>query len=361
MDGWDFDCARSNVEKFFHHRPVLTFKQAIEDIRERLTKKQEEEQFPLIYSSEMEESNVFKSGRLGSLELKNRIVKAATFEASADSKGLPLKQLAEFHGKVAASGVALTTLSYGAVSQGGRSFELNQLVVNAAALPGLKKLTAEIHKKGGKVNLQLTHAGFFAVGPETGGPSSYMLDLMHFKVAAKLTIADIEKIIQQFIEAGKIAEQAGFDCIEVHCGHGYLLSQFLSPYLNNRTDKYRREDFLLPLSVFRGLRKAVKIPMVCKFNLADCGGPGSAADLREKVRFALILQKEKLVDALVPSGGLVLSNGFFMLRGGADVMHMVKGPAASWVTRLGLLLFSTFVIQKFEFNEGKCCFVLFFF
>lgn len=184
-----------------------------------------------------------------------------------------------------------------------------------------------------------------------------MVDVMHWRVAKKATREDIQKIIQNFGEAAKLSEAAGFDAIEVHAGHGYLLSQFLSPKTNTRDDEYggksseSRAKF--PLEVLEIVRKSVTTTaVILKFNLSDFGGPGSEVVLKERCEFILQVQKRKLVDALVPSGGNIMDNGFFMLRGNSPVWQMAFSSQPPLLIRISLLLFGWIVVPSLPYSEA---------
>jgi 2,4-dienoyl-CoA reductase-like NADH-dependent reductase (Old Yellow Enzyme family) len=282
--------------------------------------------------------------RLGGLTLHNKIIKEATFEAMCTDDGVPTVDLVRFHERVARGGAALTTVAYASVSPDGRSFS-SQLLVGEAAMPRLRELTDAVHAAGGAAMVQLTHAGSFAdrnvIGKQQMAPS------IHFNPAGlnwprEMTVSEIDRVVADFANAAAIAVRCGFDAVQVHCGHGYLLSQSLSPATNRRTDEHGsgtvecRTRFAL--RVCQAVRKAIgpSVPIVVKMNLTD--GFAGGVTLRDAISFAQVLEASKVVDLLIPSGGWISRNGFYMLRGAVPIGEMAnaqrKSPVKRWALRL---------------------------
>lgn len=336
----------------WHTGELTPFTEAVRDCARMRKLQVKEKQFPNLFAVTAHDCRLWVSAKVGSpttiMQLRNRIVKAATFEALGDSTGLPLPRLVDWHAGIAKSGVALTTVAYGAVSAGARSFD-NQVVVDKNALPMLAKLTAAVHAHGGRVSLQLTHAGFFALG-DAMGPSAFMFDPLRFRWARQMQAPERARVVAQFVEAAKNAQASQFDCVEIHCGHGYLLSQYLSPSLNRRTDEYGIDKALFPLEVIRAVRKAISIPVLVKFNLVDEGG--ASLQLRDSASFALRLQEEGLADALIPSGGLIMSNGLYMLRGPPSISSMMSGARTSFLMKVSLLIAGPFIVAHYPFSDA---------
>ncbi len=288
---------------------------------------------------------VFAPIRLKSgLILRNKVIKEATFEAMCTDDGVPTTDLVRFHEAVARGGAALTTVAYASVSPDGRSFA-SQLLVSEAAMPRLRELTEAVHAAGGAAMVQLTHAGSFAdrsvIGKQQMAPS------VHFNPAGlnwprAMTVSEIDRVIADFAQAAAIAVRCGFDAVQVHCGHGYLLSQSLSPATNRRTDEYGSSTVegrtRLALRVCQAVREAVgpSVPIVVKMNLTDgfCGG----VTLRDAIAFAQVLEASNLVDLLIPSGGWISRNGFYMLRGAVPIGEMALAQRKSAVKRWALRL-----------------------
>ena len=288
---------------------------------------------------------LFTPLRLRGLTLRNRVIKAAAFEAGCDTSGAPLPSLIAHHREVAAGGAALTTVAYASVSVDGRSFA-SQLLLTERAAPGLRALADAVHSEGGAAALQLTHAGSFAK-PSLGrvsGPQlapSRIFNPAAFNFSRAMTRKDMNRLVADFRAGAALAVACGMDAIEVHLGHGYLLSQFLSPFANRRTDEYGGKDIRdrmrFPLEVLRAVRDVVgtSVPMLVKFNLGD-GFRGGLA-LSDAVLLAQTLHREGLADILLPSGGWVTRNGLFMLRGGVPLTEMVAAQphcGMRWSLRL---------------------------
>ncbi|WP_431024933.1 NADH:flavin oxidoreductase [Halomonas sp. H5] len=247
---------------------------------------------------------------LGPLRLKNRLIKAATNEGMSRD-GLPTQQLVRFHEGIAAGGAALTTVAYCAVSAEGTTLP-DQIQLNEAALPHLRVLTQAVHRQGGAASAQITHGGCFTFIRGRGRPLSASggfnkIGLMSGQFLKRgLGEADMERIAEQFAEGARLARRAGFDAVEIHMGHGYLLSQFLSPLYNRRRDAYggsleNRARF--PRRVLRRVLDAVgdEMAVICKYSMTDgCrGGNG----IEEGVEIARQLEREG-AHLLVLSAGL---------------------------------------------------------
>lgn len=220
--------------------------------------------------------------KVGPLTLRNRFIKAATNEGMAKN-GVVTKGLAQFHGRMAEGGTALSTVAYCATSLDGRTF-VDQVTMNRESLPDLKGLTDAVHKHGGAISAQLTHAGSFTflskTELETSKPLSSsggfnkvgVLSNRFFKQAMNRT--DMDDMVQQFVSAALLAKEAGFDAVELHMGHGYLLSQYISPIYNKRNDAYggtieRRMKF--PNEVLSRVLDAVgkDLAVLVKYSMTD--------------------------------------------------------------------------------------------
>ncbi len=179
----------------------------------------------------------FAPATLGSKVLRNRFIKAATFEGMAVDN-MVTDRLIDFHRVMAAGGVGMTTLAYTAVSDNGRGAP-GEIVVRRAAQLGLARLAEAVHAEGAAVSAQLGHAGPVAAGTgETGLAPSRVFSPLAMKFTKAITDADIERITGDFRDAALVLRDAGFDAIELHLGHNYLLSAFLSPALNKRKDRW---------------------------------------------------------------------------------------------------------------------------
>jgi len=297
---------------------------------------------------------MFAPARLGPLRLRNRFIRTATFEGMSPG-GVPSDALVEHHRRVAAGGAALNTVAYCSVSPDGRSYA-TQMWMWPEIVPKLRELTDAVHGEGAAASLQLGHCGYFSnkrvIGGAPLGPSRVFCTY-GLAWPRPMTQADIERVIADFARAAALARESGFDAVEIHAGHGYLLSQFLSPYTNRRDDHWggcieNRARFTI--EVVRAVRAAVgaDVAVLVKTNVRD--GFEGGLELSEAIDVMRMLEHEP-VDALVLSGGFVSKAPFYMLRGDLPVRSMA-GAQKSWVTRIGLLLFGRFLVPEHPFTEA---------
>lgn len=303
------------------------------------------------------DSSSFASRKLKNLELKNAFIKAATFEGMYP-EGRPSDALIAHHVALAKGHVGLSILSYGAINPGGRTFE-EQAYINPPYLEGLQKLCKKVHDAGGKIGVQLTHCGFFTqiksqVPPLSASRVFNAYGLLHgvpFSKAA--TEEDLNGLLADFIQAARGIKAAGADCIELHMGHGYLLSQFLSPLYNKRKDQYGgdiRARAKFPLRVFSRIQEAVgkDFPLIVKINLSD--GVKGGFDVRDCIYVTNELEIRGCA-MVVLSGGLTARSPFYLLRGKTPLNLMAK-QASSWGEKIAMRLFGPWIIKKYPFREN---------
>jgi 2,4-dienoyl-CoA reductase-like NADH-dependent reductase (Old Yellow Enzyme family) len=295
----------------------------------------------------------FGPARLGPVTLKNRIIKSATFEGAAP-KGAVTDALVEFHRQVAAGGVAMTTVAYLAVSPEGRT-DRHCVLLSDDVLPGLRRLTDAVHDAGAAASAQIGHAGPVANGRSNGMPS--LAPTRRLAPTGQLTRAvtdqDIDRITGEYARGARIAVEAGFDCIEVHLGHNYLLSAFLSPKLNRRTDQWggslaNRARF--PRQVVSVVREAVgdRVAVTAKLNMAD--GVVGGFWLEESLEFAQMLESDGVLDALELTGGSSLSNPMYLFRGEAPLREF--GATLPAPMRLGFRAVGGHFLKAYPFEEA---------
>ena len=231
----------------------------------------------------------FSPLRIGPLTLRNRFIKSATNEGMARG-GVPSQMLVKHHADIAAGGVGMTTVAYCAVSADGRTFE-DQLQLEPRVIPSLRVLTDSIHRHGAAACAQVTHAGAFTflTGPGTRRPLSASGGINAAGAVSgrllrrAMSETDIGRIAGEFATAARIAREAGFDAVEIHMGHGYLLSQFLSPKYNRRRDRYGgdvRRRALFPALVLSQVLDAVgrDVAVTCKLcSTEGCRGGATAS------------------------------------------------------------------------------------
>ncbi|HZM29090.1 MAG TPA: NADH:flavin oxidoreductase [Acidimicrobiales bacterium] len=268
----------------------------------------------------------FSPARLGPVTLRNRFVKAATFEGLT-REHVVTDALVEFHRRVAAGGVGLTTLAYCAISDDGCGTP-NELILTRDSVPGLARLAEAVHAEGAAVSAQVGHAGAVAAGTGRQGLSpSRIFSPLAMRRTRAVTPAEIARIVGDFAAAARVVADAGFDAVEVHLGHGYLPSEFLSPRLNRRSDEWggsleNRARF--PRAVATAVREAVgdRLAVVAKFNMAD--GVRGGLWLDESVAVARMLEADGTVDALELTAGSSLQNPMYLFRGEAPVAEMSR-------------------------------------
>ena len=296
---------------------------------------------------------VFGSARLGPITLKNRIIKAATFEGRSP-RGVVTDDLIAFHRRVAAGGAAMTTVAYLAVSPDGRT-DRHCVVLGDEAVPGLRRLTEAVHADGAAVAAQIGHAGPVANARSNRSPSIGPSRRMSAggTVTRAVSVDDMARITDDYRRGAANAAGAGFDCVEVHIGHNYLLSAFLSPRLNRRTDQWggslvNRARF--PRQVVLAVREAVgkDVAVTAKLNMAD-GVPGGFW-LEESLEFARMLEEDGAIDALELTGGSSLSNPMYLFRGEVPLREFAATQPA--LLRIGLRAVGSRFLREYPFEEA---------
>ncbi len=299
-------------------------------------------------------TRAFTSFTLGGLRLRNRIVKPATFEGMCPG-GVPTPALVEHHRRVAAGGAAMTTVAYASISPDGRSYA-TQLVMRPEVLPGLRALCDAVHAEGAAASLQIGHCGYFAdrrvIGARPLG-ASRRFNRYGLSFARPMTEADVARVVHDFAMAAKLAANAGFDAVELHFGHGYLVSQFLSPYTNRRRDRWGgslENRGRLAVEVLRAVRAALgdRPIVLLKVNMRD-GFPGGL-ELDESIRVARRLEAEGAT-GIVLSAGFVSRTPLYMLRGEVPLASMMAAQDRWW-SKAGLYLFGRLLVQKYPFEEA---------
>ena len=294
---------------------------------------------------------VFAPVRLGPVELRNRIVKAATFEGMSP-RNVVSPQLIEFHRRMAAGGVGMTTVAYIAVSEDGRGAP-NEIYVHDGAADGLAEIAAVVHREGAKISAQLGHAGAVGMlpGKKVLGPSKG-ITLMGTKVT-EITRNEIDGVVAQFAAGGRLLADAGFDCVEIHLGHHYLPSSFMSPKWNKRKDDYggsveNRARF--PLAIIRAVHEAVggRMAITAKMNMDD--GIKKGLHPEESIPFAKLFEAEGKLDALELSGGGSQVNQMFMFRGDAPRKEFAEVLPPK--LKLGFKVVGPLVFKNYPFEEA---------
>ncbi len=255
----------------------------------------------------------FSPVRIGPLSLRNRFIKSATNEGMAKG-GVPSRLLVEHHRRMAAGGAAMTTVAYCSISPDGRTFE-DQVTLDDASLAHLRVLTDAVHREGAAACAQVTHGGAFNFlpslstrypGSASGGfnPPGVLVGRFFKRT---MTEDDLTAVADEFVAGAKRAREAGFDAVEIHMGHGYLLSQFLSPAYNKRKDRWGGATAVqrarYPARVLRQVLDAVGKHMAVSCKICVTEGFKGGATVDDAVQVARVLEGEG-AHLLVLSGGM---------------------------------------------------------
>jgi 2,4-dienoyl-CoA reductase-like NADH-dependent reductase (Old Yellow Enzyme family) len=298
--------------------------------------------------------DVFAPATLGPVRLRNRVVKSATFEGVMPD-GLVTDRLVEFHREVAAGGVGMTTVAFCAVAPEGRT-ERRQIVVRPAAVPGLRRLVDAVHAEGARVSFQLGHAGPVADSSSNGLPAlapSRRFNALGMRFDRVATAGDLARVVTAHAEAAHLAAEAGADAVELHFGHDYLVSAFLSPRLNRRRDEWggpHRNRAELARRVAAAVRERVgdRIAVLAKLTMHDGARGGTRP--ADSVATARLLQDDGSLDALVLTGGSSLLNPMFLFRGDPPLREFAA--AMRRPLRWGIRLSGERFLRNYPFEEA---------
>jgi 2,4-dienoyl-CoA reductase-like NADH-dependent reductase (Old Yellow Enzyme family) len=303
-------------------------------------------------------ATVFEPVQLGPTTLRNRLVKAATFEGRTPA-AVVSPELVDFHRAIAAGGIGMTTVAYVAVSPEGRTHR-EQIFLREAAVPGLVRLTDAVHAEGARVAAQLGHAGPVANGRSNRVAAlapSRMPSPLSMQMVRGVTQSDLDRVLRDFVAGARMLVRTGFDAIELHLGHGYLLSSFLSPATNRRTDAYggtpeRRAAY--PRLVTRAVKEAVgdEVALYAKFGMTD--GVRAGLGVEEALDVASMLEDDGCLDAMELSAGSSLLNPMYLFRG--PVPRVELAAAMPVPVRWGLGLFGGYLgrgfLKEYPYRPG---------
>lgn len=256
-------------------------------------------------------ADAFSPVTIGPITLPNRFVRSGANEMMAHGS-VPTQSLLEFHRRLAQGGVGMTTLAYIAVSPDGRTFA-SQGVMTPTTVPHYRAIADAVHAEGALISAQITHAGSFVQHGElstrramsaSGGLDQLGMMQGRFLQHA-MTGQDMVQVRDEFVAAALLARDAGFDAVELHMGHGYLLNQFISPLSNKRRDAYggsAENRVRFPAEVLAAVKAAVgsDLAIVAKINLYD--GAKKGATVEDAIVTARVLERSG-ADMLVLSGG----------------------------------------------------------
>ena len=303
------------------------------------------------------ESPIFTPFNIGPVTLRNRIIRSAAFENMAYGNR-PSQDLYDYHVAVARGGVGMTTLAYASVNRSGLSFE-GQLWMREEIVPELKRITDAVHAAGAKCSIQLGHCGNMTHRSTCGCMpvgASGGFNLYSPTFVRALKVPEIDALVEDFGHAVELAWEAGFDCVEIHAGHGYLISQFLSPYTNHRRDEYGgslQNRMRLMQRVMRRVMEAAGDDMgvLVKMNMHD----GFRGGMQEDECLEVARELERLgVHAIVLSAGFVSRAPMEVMRGAMPLRtmaHYVPFFKYLWFKPL-LLLAGRRIIPTVPYREA---------
>jgi 2,4-dienoyl-CoA reductase-like NADH-dependent reductase (Old Yellow Enzyme family) len=249
---------------------------------------------------------VFEPACIGRIQLKNRIIRSATHEGLSDSNGFPLDSLKEVYVRLARGGVGAIITGYAGVQSDAKTFVNMRLIDRDDYIAAYQPILEAVKQYQTPVILQLAHGGGMAdtkTGLKNKAPSKYK-NMMHGGIAEELTAAEIEDIIGSFVRAVERAKKAGFDGVQLHAAHGYLLSEFLSPRINCRKDQWggttENRFRIIKAIIERSREKVGDYPLLAKISAYD--GQKNGMTIAEAVKTAKMLQ-EATCDAIEVSCG----------------------------------------------------------
>ncbi|WP_302462839.1 NADH:flavin oxidoreductase [Phocaeicola plebeius] len=300
------------------------------------------------------DSLLFTPVTLGPLTLRNRSIRSAAFESMCPGN-VPSPQLLDYHRSVAAGGVGMTTVAYAAVTRSGLSFD-RQLWMSPEIVPGLRELTDAVHVEGAAASIQLGHCGNMSHKSICGclpvGASSGF-NLYSPTFVRGLRADELPEMAKAYGRSVCLAREAGFDAVEIHAGHGYLISQFLSPSTNHRKDEFggtlaNRMRFME--MVMEEVMKAAgnDMAVLVKMNMRD--GFRGGMELDESLQVARKLQ-ELGASALVLSGGFVSKAPMYVMRGEMPIRTMTYYMTCWWL-KYGVRLVGKYMIPSVPFREA---------
>lgn len=301
----------------------------------------------------------FSALQLGPLTLRNRFIKAGANEGMTPA-GLPTQALVKHHRDLAAGGVGMTTVAYAAVAPDGLTFA-HQMHMHTGIVPHLRVLTDAVHREGAAACLQLTHAGSFTMMRHggsraplsaSGGLNAFgLLYGVYFQRA--MSEVDMVRVAAEFAQAARLARESGFDAVEIHMGHGYLLNQFLSPLSNRRHDGFggsveQRSRF--PLHVLAQVKDAVgaQLAVACKLSVSD-GAPGGN-EAKDSAITARLLESAG-ADLLTLSGGRNVESPW-VLFGSPMPTAQMKAAAPHLFARLGVKMLEMRTPRNLQFRDN---------
>jgi 2,4-dienoyl-CoA reductase-like NADH-dependent reductase (Old Yellow Enzyme family) len=306
----------------------------------------------------LELKKLLSPAKLGALELRNRVIKTATFEGMTP-EAKPTQRLIDFHVAMVDGGVGLTTVGQCNVSADARNLD-NEMYLHDGIREGLRQLTGAVHSHGGKVSAQFTHCGYFKLNRPVESDRVWAPSFKFNKGGAPygrpfayaMTYAQIDKTVNDYVRSAILAKDCQFDAIEIMMCHGYLINQFMSANINRRTDEYGgnlENRMRLALRIVREIRAVVgrDFPLLAKINLDDACRGGLI--IGDGVQIAKMLEAEG-IDAIVTSAGRSPGNTAFMFRGESPIPFMIERLSNPFM-KLSLKLFGKYQFPDMPYEE----------
>ena len=299
-------------------------------------------------------SKLFTPVKLGPLTLRNRTIRSAAFESMCPGNK-PSEQLLDYHRSVAAGGVGMTTVAYAAATRSGLSFD-RQLWMRPEIVSGLRRLTDAVHVEGAAASIQLGHCGNMSHKSICGclpvGASSGF-NLYSPTFVRGLRADELPEMARAYGRAVCLARESGFDAVEIHAGHGYLISQFLSPATNHRKDIFggsleKRMRFMDMVMDEVMTAAGNDMAVLVKMNMRD--GFRGGMKLEESLQVARRLQQLG-AHALVLSGGFVSKAPMYVMRGEMPIRSMTHYMTCWWL-KYGVRLVGKWMIPSVPFREA---------
>ena len=309
-------------------------------------------------------SKLFEATKLNGMTLKNRFVRSATAEGMATEEGEATPRLINLMAELAEGGVGLIITGHAYVTKRGQASPAQLGIYDDKLIPGLRAMVDAVHERGdGRIVAQLAHSGMLAIpklinsAPLAPSAPPLMIGGVVEVPLQEMTIEDINETVEAFGQAGERAHAAGFDGVQIHAAHSYLLSQFLSPAFNHRTDAYGggiENRAKMPLEVVESIRRRVgdDYPLLVKQNSRDFLEGG--LELEDSIQAGAML-KEAGVDAIEVSGGTFASGALMPIRKGitteGDEAYF-KAEAQAFKERINLPIILVGGIRSFAVAEG---------
>jgi len=281
---------------------------------------------------------VFETSLLAGIRMKNRILRSATYEGMCDALGHPQPSYYKLYEKVSSGGTGAIITGYVAVNRTGRMPRFMGIIDDDAYIEEFGKLSTKVHANDTPIIMQIAHCGGLSTKAVTNtepvAPSAFVNNLSRQK-ARELSHSEIEEIVSDFVKAIIRVRQAGFDGVQIHAAHGYLLSEFLSPHVNKRLDKWggsTENRCRIIVEIFERARKQVgDYPILIKISAYDFDKGGMRVD--ESIKIAQMLESAGCSAIEVSCGGIndsfpsIRSNEFPVKAALAFVSPFKKMPA----------------------------------